>query len=92
MFILHGLFGSKRNWQSLGKHYARVLKRPVYIMDLRNHGESTHARPHTYEAMTADILSFLKQHALKDITMLGHSMGGKVAMALALDPKLPPGV
>ncbi|ESK89362.1 mitochondrial protein [Moniliophthora roreri MCA 2997] len=90
--ILHGLFGSKRNWQSLGKHYARALKRPVYSMDLRNHGESTHARPHTYEAMAADVLSFLKQRGLKDITMLGHSMGGKVAMALTLNASLPQGM
>lgn len=89
--VLHGLFGSKRNWTSVSKHFSTALKTSVYTIDLRNHGESPHRRPHTYQAMTSDMLSFFKQHNLRNVTLLGHSMGGKVAMSVALDPTLPSG-
>ncbi|KAG1845326.1 alpha beta-hydrolase [Suillus subalutaceus] len=89
LLILHGLFGSKRNWQSLSKAFMRDLSRPVYTLDLRNHGSSPHVRPMTYSHMAADVLSFCQKHSLRDISLMGHSMGGKVAMALALHPELP---
>ncbi|KAG2101129.1 alpha beta-hydrolase [Suillus cothurnatus] len=89
LLILHGFFGSKRNWQSLSKAFMRDLSRPVYTLDLRNHGSSPHVRPMTYSHMAADILSFCQKHSLRDISLMGHSMGGKVAMALALHPELP---
>ncbi|KIY66796.1 alpha/beta-hydrolase [Cylindrobasidium torrendii FP15055 ss-10] len=89
LVILHGLFGSKRNWTSLSKAFARDLDRPVYTLDLRNHGESPHALPMTYEAMATDVLHFFDTHGLSDVSLLGHSMGGKVAMSVALDPALP---
>ncbi|KAG7097449.1 hypothetical protein E1B28_004794 [Marasmius oreades] len=87
--FLHGLLGSKRNWTSISKNFARSSRRPVYAIDLRNHGDSPHKRPHTYEAMTADLFHFFQTHQLKDITLIGHSMGGKVAMSMALHPELP---
>ncbi|KAJ8495983.1 hypothetical protein ONZ51_g1393 [Trametes cubensis] len=89
LVILHGLFGTKRNWGSLSKAFMKELGRPVYALDLRNHGTSPHAEPHTYEAMATDVLHFCQTHSLQNISLLGHSMGGKVAMSVALDPRLP---
>ncbi|KAH9945411.1 alpha/beta-hydrolase [Epithele typhae] len=89
LVIIHGLFGTKRNWGSLSKAFAKDLGRPVYALDMRNHGTSPHAEPHSYLAMAADVLHFLDRHKLTNISLMGHSMGGKVAMAVALDPSLP---
>ncbi|KAJ6615615.1 Alpha/Beta hydrolase protein [Mycena sp. CBHHK59/15] len=83
--ILHGLFGSARNWGAHSRTFARNLNRPVYALDLRNHGTSEHARPMTYSAMAADVIHFIRQHSLSDVSLIGHSMGGKVAMTVALD-------
>jgi pimeloyl-ACP methyl ester carboxylesterase len=76
--------GSKRNWHSLCKSLAHDLARPVYALDLRNLGHSPAAVPHTYAAMAADVLAFLAAHRLSRVQLLGHSMGGKAAMAAAL--------
>ena len=64
----------------------------VYSIDLRNHGSSPHSKTMTYTAMAADLLRFLQSISdlNDDISLLGHSMGGKVGMALALDPRTPP--
>ncbi|KAK7461899.1 hypothetical protein VKT23_008331 [Stygiomarasmius scandens] len=82
--IVHGLFGSKRNWNSLSKAFSRDLNKPVYALDLRNHGDSPHARPMTYPQMALDVSHFVKKHKLENISLIGHSMGGKVAMTVAL--------
>ncbi|KAG6916206.1 hypothetical protein DXG01_007836 [Tephrocybe rancida] len=87
--ILHGLFGSKRNFASLCKAFLRDLDRPIYALDLRNHGASPHATPMTYESMAADVRHFIVKNGLEDVSLLGHSMGGKVAMTLALSPSPP---
>ncbi|EPQ54164.1 alpha/beta-hydrolase [Gloeophyllum trabeum ATCC 11539] len=92
LVILHGLFGSKRNWISLAKAFEKELHRPVYALDLRNHGSSPHAEPMTYSAMADDVLNFCDKHSLSNISLLGHSMGGKVAAAVALHPSLPSGL
>ncbi|KAH7884783.1 alpha beta-hydrolase [Phlebopus sp. FC_14] len=89
LVILHGLFGSKRNWQSLSKAFMKELERPVYTLDLRNHGSSPHMRPMTYEHMAADVLSLCQKLSLSKVSLLGHSMGGKVAMSIALSPETP---
>ncbi|KAF9238539.1 alpha beta-hydrolase [Melanogaster broomeanus] len=89
LVILHGFFGSKRNWQSLSKAFSRDLERPVYTLDLRNHGASPHVRPMTYTHMAADVLDLCKRLSLSNISLLGHSMGGKVAMTFALNPETP---
>ncbi|KAH9068398.1 alpha/beta-hydrolase, partial [Lactarius deliciosus] len=91
LVILHGLFGTKRNWQSLSKAFLRDIQRPVYTVDLRNHGSSPHAVPMNYDAMATDIIHFLQSHSLSNVSLLGHSMGGKVAMTVALSPVLPTG-
>ncbi|KAF9223327.1 alpha/beta-hydrolase [Gyrodon lividus] len=90
LVILHGFFGSKRNWQSLSKAFTRDLERPVYTLDLRNHGSSPHIRPMTYTHMAADVLDLCTRLSLSNISLLGHSMGGKAAMTFALHPETPP--
>ncbi|KAF9007488.1 Alpha/Beta hydrolase protein [Cyathus striatus] len=85
LVIMHGLFGSKRNWFSLSKAFHRAMPtRPVYALDMRNHGISPRAIPMTYEAMAADVIKFIETKGLKNVALLGHSMGGKTAMTLAL--------
>lgn len=59
--------------------------------DLRNHGASPHAETMTYADMAADVQRFLERESLQDVALIGHSLGGKVAMALALNPALPSG-
>ncbi|KAJ6460739.1 Alpha/Beta hydrolase protein [Mycena vitilis] len=87
--ILHELFGGSRDWQIRTTQYAKALQRPVYALDLRNHGASKHERPMTYNAMAADVIHFIRKHSLTDVALVGHSMGGKVAMTVALNPSLP---
>jgi pimeloyl-ACP methyl ester carboxylesterase len=80
--ILHGLFGSARNWQAIAKRLA--AHHHVYTLDLRNHGTSPWGDSMSYHDMAEDVAEFVETHALAPATVLGHSMGGKVAMALAL--------
>jgi esterase len=82
LIILHGLFGSGDNWRSLSKRFARQFE--VHVLDLRNHGRSPHDPEMSYRAMTEDVLEYLDRHRLDRSHMIGHSMGGKVAMACAL--------
>ncbi len=80
--ILHGLFGSKRNWSAIARHLAEAFQ--VFTVDLRNHGESPWDDRHDYPAMAADVASFIERQVGGPATLIGHSMGGKVAMLLAL--------
>ncbi|RDL35091.1 uncharacterized protein BP5553_07022 [Venustampulla echinocandica] len=82
--FMHGLFGSKKNNRSISKALARDLGRPVYTVDLRNHGDSPHHPKHDYLAMADDVAGFMDEHKLKNTTLIGHSMGAKTAMTLAL--------
>ncbi|QRD87906.1 alpha/beta fold family hydrolase [Aspergillus flavus] len=83
--FLHGLFGSKQNNRSISKALARDLKREVFILDLRNHGQSFHSKEHTYSAMAEDVVNFIHQQKLNKCVLIGHSMGAKTAMTVALD-------
>lgn len=82
--IMHGLFGSKQNNRSISRALARDLGVPVYAIDLRNHGQSPHHPEHTYNAMADDVEEFIHEHELSAATLIGHSMGAKVAMVVAL--------
>ena len=82
ILILHGLFGSKRNWQSIARQLSEHFR--VFTLDLRNHGESKHTDAMRYEYMADDVLQFITDHTLEEISVVGHSMGGKVAMQMAL--------
>ncbi|BGP35651.1 hypothetical protein JCM10296v2_007503 [Rhodotorula toruloides] len=85
LVVLHGLFGSKQNWRSLAKGLAQRLGRDIFTLDLRNHGHSPHKRECAYDDLASDVKAFIEQEEkLDDCVVVGHSMGGKVAMALAL--------
>ena len=81
LIILHGLFGMLDNWQALAKEFACFFE--THIIDLRNHGRSFHANQHNYELMSEDLLSYLNAYNLDEVNLIGHSMGGKVAMTFA---------
>ena len=86
LVILHGLFGTLDNWQSLARRWATEAGLRVVSVDLRNHGRSFHSPEHTYALMAQDVLELFDHLQLgADTTLMGHSMGGKVAMRLALD-------
>jgi pimeloyl-ACP methyl ester carboxylesterase len=82
LVILHGLFGSARNWQSVARALADRYR--VLAVDARNHGRSPHAAAMDYRLMAADLAALLDHERLGPATLLGHSMGGKTAMTLAL--------
>lgn len=83
LVMLHGLYGSGQNW---GRHVRRLGEAyRVITPDLRNHGRSPHATPMTYPAMAADVLALLDALEIETANIIGHSMGGKVAMYTALD-------
>jgi pimeloyl-ACP methyl ester carboxylesterase len=82
VLLLHGLFGSAGNWGAIGKRLAAGHR--VIAADLRNHGASPHAAAMDYPAMAADVAETLAARGATPAAVLGHSMGGKVAMALAL--------
>ena len=81
LVLLHGFLGSSRNWQAAGAGLAAHYH--VFALDLRNHGRSPHAPEMSYPAMVADLTGWLDAQGLARSAILGHSMGGKVAMALA---------
>lgn len=83
ILILHGLFGTLDNWQTIAKYLAEDFS--VYMLDLRNHGRSPHLDDMNYALMAEDVRQFMEAHWLHEAYVMGHSMGGKVAMQLALD-------
>lgn len=86
LVILHGLFGTLDNWQTLARRWATEAGLRVISVDLRNHGRSFHSPEHSYSLMVQDVLALFDHLQLgPDTTLLGHSMGGKVAMRLALN-------
>ena len=78
LVILHGLLGSLDNWVTVSKYLAKKYK--VYIIDLPNHGKSYHTKYFSYENMANDLDSFFVENGLTKFSLLGHSMGGKLAL------------
>ncbi|TGL10189.1 alpha/beta fold hydrolase [Leptospira meyeri] len=76
--ILHGLFGSSKNWVTVAKYLSGFGS--VYTVDARNHGESPHSNEHSIRLMSEDLDEFIKDHNIQNPILLGHSMGGLVAM------------
>jgi esterase len=82
LIILHGLFGSLENWHSISRNLAADFQ--VLAIDQRNHGRSPHAPAMSYQLMAEDLKDLLAAQHLGPVILLGHSMGGKTAMAVAL--------
>jgi pimeloyl-ACP methyl ester carboxylesterase len=83
LIILHGLFGSSDNWMSVAKVLAENFE--VYVIDQRNHGQSFHAPEHNFDVMANDLAQFVSENGIVAPIIMGHSMGGKVAMRYVLD-------
>lgn len=82
LLILHGFLGMSDNWKSLGRSYADA-GREVHLIDLRNHGRSFWSDAFSYELMAQDLQRYMDTHQIVNAAVLGHSMGGKVAMTFA---------
>ena len=82
LLILHGLFGTADNWQTLGKRFAKNYT--VFLIDQRNHGRSPHDSVMDYPHMADDLRQFMQENWIHRAHILGHSMGGKTAMEFAL--------
>ncbi len=81
LIILHGLFGYSDNWQTQAKKLAEYYH--VILVDLRNHGHSDWSDDFSYDLMAEDVFELVQELKLEDVILLGHSMGGKVAMRFA---------
>lgn len=85
LIILHGLFGLSDNWVTHARHFAEKLKMTVIVPDQRNHGQSPHHDVFNYFALVDDVYELYNELEISDAVILGHSMGGKVAMHFALE-------
>ncbi|XP_059054204.1 uncharacterized protein LOC131848388 [Achroia grisella] len=88
IFILHGLLGAKKNWESMSKKIASSMQKSVIAIDARNHGESPHDPSHTYLNLASDVVQLMNKLSVKQIDIIGHSMGGRTAMVVALTEPL----
>ncbi len=82
LLILHGYFGMSDNWKTLGIQFADNFE--VHLIDQRNHGRSFHSDEFDYEILVEDLHYYIQHHQLEKVILLGHSMGGKVVMQLAV--------
>lgn len=82
LLILHGYFGMGDNWKSLANKFSANFE--VHMIDQRNHGRSFHTYDFSYELMVEDLAHYIKHHQLENVTIIGHSMGGKTAMLFAV--------
>jgi esterase len=82
LLIIHGFLGMSDNWKSYSSLYVAEGFQ-VHILDLRNHGKSFHSDEFSYDVMSNDVLEYCNFHNLDKVSIIGHSMGGKVAMLFA---------
>jgi len=82
IIILHGVFGTSDNWQTFAKQLSDSYQ--IFLPDQRNHGLSPHSDTFDYHVMAEDLREFIESHKLENPIILGHSMGGKVAMFFAV--------
>lgn len=89
VIILHGLLGSGKNFDGIAKQLVRLTGRKVVTVDARNHGDSEHSDKMGFEDMALDIVKMLSEIKAKSCTPIGHSLGGRTSMTLALmEPEL----
>ena len=81
VIILHGLFGEGRNWLSVANELQSNFE--VHLIDQRNHGNSFHHFEHNYLVLAEDLYNYIKAKELTNVSIIGHSMGGKTAMNFA---------
>ena len=81
--ILHGFLGMSDNWKTLGTKFSDEGFE-VHLVDQRNHGKSFHDDEFNYEILVEDLKNYCDEHELKDIILLGHSMGGKTSMLFSV--------
>lgn len=81
LLILHGVFGSSDNWLTVSKLFAEQYQ--VFLIDQRNHGRSPHTNEFNYRLLVEDLKDFTSQQNVSKFRLIGHSMGGKVAMKFA---------
>ena len=81
LIVIHGLFGMSDNWNTLGKKFSKYCK--VHLIDLRNHGRSPHSTNFNYNVMCDDVLEYMYDNNIVNPIIIGHSLGGKVAMKFA---------
>lgn len=79
--IMHGLFGTSDNWNTLAKKYGEHFT--TYVVDMRNHGQSPHSNDWNYDVMAEDIVELMDDQNISIANIMGHSMGGKTAMFMA---------
>jgi len=82
VIILHGLFGESKNWHSIATELASSFE--VHLIDQRNHGNSFHHKEHNYIVLAEDLNHYIEEKSIANYSIIGHSMGGKVAMQFAL--------
>ncbi|TYR35560.1 alpha/beta fold hydrolase [Sphingobacterium phlebotomi] len=82
LLVMHGLFGMSDNWGSFAREFGQ--DRPVHLLDLRNHGHSFHSEEMSLAVMVDDLEAYIDHHGLQEVDILGHSLGGKVAMQYAV--------
>ncbi|XP_037957023.1 protein ABHD11-like [Teleopsis dalmanni] len=84
LIVMHGLFGSKQNWRGICRELQTKIKQRIYAVDARNHGESPHTNEHSSANMAEDVVKFIRQEGYAKASVMGHSMGGRAMMYLAL--------
>ncbi|HMZ64584.1 MAG TPA: alpha/beta fold hydrolase, partial [Leptospiraceae bacterium] len=82
LIIIHGLFGSSKNWITNAKELSKLAH--VYTIDVRNHGDSPHTNTHTIQDLVSDLKEFIEANNIDKPILLGHSMGGLNSLLFAL--------
>ena len=86
LVVLHGLFGSSRNWRTVGSRLSERMSTKVYLMDMRNHGKSPFSSDDSFlDEYASDVVETMELEKHSKLDLIGHSMGGLVGMILALN-------
>lgn len=83
LVVVHGFLGMSDNWKTMANGYAEKGFQ-VHLLDMRNHGRSFHSDEFNYDVMVEDVQRYIQNHKLSQVSLLGHSMGGKVVMLFAV--------